>query len=897
MRVTAPTLTPMPTWLRRALPALALVVLCAVDIAATDADAAVKRGRLSVAVGVTGTPTAGSAVTVTVRTGSARRRPIRRYTLDFGDGTRVKRGRRPPRRTRHVYRAPGRYTVRVVLVDRAGKRVRGSSRVTVRARPGRPISAIAGSGSQSGGATGGPAGTGGGGTTPIRPLALRSSEIEVVEGSQVALTVPAPMISISHLDPPAAGPLTALRRDGGITVAATSGAAAGRRTLQLSGRGCTADACERAFVLEVPVVIRALAAPPGPMTGFTAASPDRVAAAARNADGLLELGDELLVTLGTPDVVGSRADAEEVAAAVGGTVSGGIEEIGVYEIRWSAPQDLAAREEALAALPGVTAVSRQVYGLVGTDAAPPGDWDDDYADDQARWPFIQIRAEEAWDTTTGSDITVGIVDGGTAYADHEDLNVVTDLGGGRAGHATHVAGLACGRANGKGLVGVAWGCPVVTRGASGDDSTIDKAVLVAAVGVALEPDVKVVNMSLGHYYGKYCHTAAELSRLNDKYTKPNKAAFRNLFQGPIGRGIVWTLSAGNICTDGMASPWAANADLPNVISVAATNANGNLARFSSYGNGVEVAAPGGVGTQGVGLWSTLFESCWSGLRTCSTYGVMSGTSMSAPVVAGVAALVRSAHPSFGAVEAAACITQTAGDQVGFAATQDGLPSPGQYSPAAGMSYVTNSLPIVNAEAAVRCDTFDSSAAGSYVGSWQGSGWILDMAEEEPGVLGAVNQATTPFVNGCTRPPGQRLLTGMSHNGSGQWNGSTVFINHTCTSTFFLPLATMRAVRDGDTILLRMAWPHYSDAPRPTIDEDGVVTASGPFTAIWLTRPGSRRTGRLDGSAQAPHPSAPEGSASVLAAPAPASATRATPAGGSGDDDVTHALMTTQPPRS
>jgi hypothetical protein len=214
-------------------------------------------------------------------------------------------------------------------------------------------------------------------------------------------------------------------------------------------------------------------------------------------------------------------------------------------------------------------------------------------------------------------------------------------------------------------------------------------------------------------WGPGCATQAVRNQI-EAWVTHSKMFFRRLLAGP-GSNIVWTFSAGNNCMYGPSSPYAANEDLPNVIDVAATNDGGRLASFSNYG--VDVAAPGGVEPSSpaidinscpednalnagrCGLLSSTVGRCPGGY--CAERGEIAGTSMAAPVVAGVAALVASKHPQFTAAEIGTCIKSTAGTAgVGSTGPPNGQPG-GDYAHPP-LSYIGAPIPIVNAAAAVAC---------------------------------------------------------------------------------------------------------------------------------------------------------------------------------------------------
>ncbi|RIL08369.1 MAG: hypothetical protein DCC75_09115, partial [Proteobacteria bacterium] len=108
-------------------------------------------------------------------------------------------------------------------------------------------------------------------------------------------------------------------------------------------------------------------------------------------------------------------------------------------------------------------------------------------------------------------------------------------------------------------------------------------------------------------------------------------ALQTAIQSAKDAGIIFAAAAGNEGNDNDARPsYPASYDIGNVVSVAATDSNGNLAWFSNYGaNAVDIAAPG------VDIYSTLPNN---------QYASLSGTSMATPHVAGALGLLLGSEP-------------------------------------------------------------------------------------------------------------------------------------------------------------------------------------------------------------------------------------------------------------
>lgn len=243
-------------------------------------------------------------------------------------------------------------------------------------------------------------------------------------------------------------------------------------------------------------------------------------------------------------------------------------------------------------------------------------WTDDPLNEYA-WPYLAfLRLDRAWDVTTGTGQVIAVLDTGVD-ARHEDLagRLVAgyDLVNGDAdpaddqGHGTAVAGVAAGAGdNGRGGVGAAFGAkimPVKVLDAAGDgyDSQIAAGVTWAAAHGA-----DVINLSLGG---------------------PDPSpVIRAAIADAVARGAVVVASAGNGGSEAPVYPAAYAPEIDGLLAVGATDDSGSVTEFSSWGAAVTVAAPGSqIIAPGVG----------------GGYVAASGTSFSAPLVSGVAALLTS----------------------------------------------------------------------------------------------------------------------------------------------------------------------------------------------------------------------------------------------------------------
>ena len=274
--------------------------------------------------------------------------------------------------------------------------------------------------------------------------------------------------------------------------------------------------------------------------------------------------------------------------------------------------------------------------------------DDPRLSDQ--WNLSMLSAPAAWQLSSGQDVIVAVLDTGI-NATHEDLtnnihpggyDFITDTkssgdGNGFDGdpndegtsfHGSHVAGIIAAEAdNMKGIAGLAYDAkimPLRVLGVqdTGSSSDIAQAILYAAglentSGNSLRADI--INMS----FGSEAQSATVKAALDKAYAQ----------------GLILIAAAGNIATDTAFYP----AAFENVIGVGAVSNDKKRSSFSNFGINLDLVAPGGTGSG-----SATFDGFQDAILStvgANNYAEYIGTSMAAPHVSAVAALIKQLMPS------------------------------------------------------------------------------------------------------------------------------------------------------------------------------------------------------------------------------------------------------------
>jgi len=316
----------------------------------------------------------------------------------------------------------------------------------------------------------------------------------------------------------------------------------------------------------------------------------------------------------------------------------------------------------------------------------------------AQWHFTDvfgIRAPAGWDVTTGSSsIRIAVLD--TGITEHSDLNgrwvggydFVSNVptandGNGRdsdphdpgdwvssgetgsgpfagcpAGnsswHGTHVAGIIGAKGNnGSGVTGINWVSPIVPvrvlGKCGGYVSDIADGMRWAAglsvSGVPANPHpARVLNLSLGG--PGVCSTT-----------------YQNAIDAVNSAGAIVVVAAGNNGSNLNTNTYQP-ANCNGVITVAATDRDGDKAIYSNYGTVVKISAPGGetyTSSPSPSPQNGILSTLNTGITTpgSETYGYKQGTSMAAPVISGVVSLMVSLDPTLSSAEIIQLLQNTA----------------------------------------------------------------------------------------------------------------------------------------------------------------------------------------------------------------------------------------------
>ncbi len=262
----------------------------------------------------------------------------------------------------------------------------------------------------------------------------------------------------------------------------------------------------------------------------------------------------------------------------------------------------------------------------------PNDLGPNNTGSSGQWSLYKIRAQQAWDISTGSSsIKVAIVDD-AVQTTHPDLNDVCLAGRDVADndndpnppnnaydHGTHVAGIVGAETNnGTGVASIGFGISLIPIKSTNDPDFITDGY--EGVVWAIDNNADVINMSWGGSGGSQTG--------------------QNIMNSGNNAGVVLVAAAGNDDVSTTFYP----AGFNNVISVASTSSTDAKSSFSNYGTWIDISAPGSS------IRSTI---------PSTSYSSKSGTSMASPLVAGLCGLMLSANPILTPQEVLDCLQLTA----------------------------------------------------------------------------------------------------------------------------------------------------------------------------------------------------------------------------------------------
>ncbi len=323
--------------------------------------------------------------------------------------------------------------------------------------------------------------------------------------------------------------------------------------------------------------------------------------------------------------IGERMAALSIASAANSTLS---------QVGWEVIEVDASRA------PALMAELQATQGIVEVTPDYPLEllWDpnDPSFIEGHQWSLDKIGANVAWEFSTGEEIVVAVLDSGidpnhpdlvgrvvTGHNFFDDSTDTTDL----CGHGTHVSGIIAGATNNAiGMASVAHQAKIMPLKVIDDECKGSYSRLMQAIIYAVDQDVRILSITSG---GGFEHDG-----LHDaiKYAED--------------KGVLVVVAAGNRGDDLPFYP----GSFAESFTTSGTDQNDNRYEKTNYGEQIDISAP-----------ATFIYSTYYNNTDGSTYAYMSGTSMAAPHVAAVAALILAVDPKLTLAELKNALIDSATD--------------------------------------------------------------------------------------------------------------------------------------------------------------------------------------------------------------------------------------------